>query len=135
MGLDLRRSELLLVEDQPILRSTIATVLRASGFGVTAAANVSEAVALIRSRHFDLLVSDLNLDATHDGFEVIAAMQATQPHAITCILTATPSAKSLLWAIRHNVDGYYEKSSDIAKMARELADFARVRHSRQLAAA
>ena len=135
MGLDLRRSELLLVEDQPILRTTIASILRASGFSVTVAANVSEAVSLIRVRKFDFLISDLNLDADHDGFEVIAEMQRVQPHAVTCILTATPTAKSLLWAMRHNVDGYYEKSVDLVKMARELGEYANARRSLQLAAA
>lgn len=135
MGFDLRRRELLLVEDQPILRSMIASVLRSTGFSVTTAAGVSEAVTLIRANHFDLLISDLNLDSVHDGFDVIAEMQRTQPQAITCILTATPNAKSLLWAMRHNVDGYYEKSSDIFSMAQELMEYVSLRRSLELAAA
>lgn len=135
MGLDLRRSELLLVEDQPILRSTIAAILGATGFSVTTAASVPEAVSLIRSKRFDLLISDLNLDADHDGFEVIAEMQRTQPLAITCILTATPSAKSLLWALRHHVDGYYEKSVNLVTMARELMEYVRNRRTVERAAA
>ncbi len=135
MGLDANKLELLLVEDQPILRTTIAMILGATGFAVTSAASASEATQLIRGKRFDLLVSDLNLETTHDGLQVIQEMQRAQPGVITCIWTATPDAKSLLWSMRNHVDGYFEKTVDMPRLAGLLMEYAQGRRSIQRVAA
>ena len=135
MGLERQRSELLLVEDQPILRTTISTVFHAEGFNVTTASNLPEAISLISAKKFDLLVSDLNIDATHDGLKVIAAMKDAQPEALTFILTATPDAKSALWAVRNNVDDYFAKSAEIHAVARRLMERVVARESAEANAA
>jgi CheY-like chemotaxis protein len=48
-------------------------------FEVVAAANVSEALGLIASERFDVLVTDLHLPDPGDGFTVVTAMRHSQP--------------------------------------------------------
>jgi len=105
-------ANLLLVDDEAVVLFTVSTLLAAQNFRVRAVATVSEALDVIHTEKFDLLVSDLNIAARHDGLKVIAAMHRRQPKCLTFILTATPDLESLLWAIRNKVDDYFMKISD-----------------------
>jgi len=127
--------ELLLVEDDPVIRQIATYVFSANGFVVTPASSFAEAMLVMENKDFDLLVSDLNLSGEHEGLSVIKAMQQMQPSAVTFILTATPDAKSILWAIRHHVDGYFRKSSDLHAVARQVLEYVRSRRQRSPAAA
>lgn len=52
---------LLLVDDNEMVRGTLAKILESGGFRVSAAANVNEALKLIGSEPFDALLSDLHM--------------------------------------------------------------------------
>lgn len=126
MPLNKQVANLLLVDDEAVVRFTVSTLLTAQNFKVTAVATVSEALDLIHTEKFELLVSDLNMAARHDGLKVIEAMRRKQPNCLTFILTATPDLESLLWAIRNRVDDYFMKISDQetlgVKLMEHLAD-------------
>ncbi len=104
---------LLFVDDESSIRTLMPAVLKRHGFEVTAAATVSEALNLIATRSFDVLVSDLNIGEAGDGFTVVSAMRRTQPHAATFILTGYPAFESALEAIRQQVDDYFVKPADV----------------------
>jgi DNA-binding NtrC family response regulator len=112
MPLKKQIAKLLLVDDEAVVRFTASTVLVAQNFKVRTVATVAEALALIHTEKFELLVSDLNIAVRHDGLTVIEAMHRKQPKCLTFILTATPDLESLLWAIRNKVDDYFMKISD-----------------------
>lgn len=102
-------TKILLVDDDPgVLRSLEAVLIR-SGFEVSAVASVPEALELISSKHFDVLLSDLNIGQPGDGFTVVSAMRRVQPHACTFILTGYPDIDSAIQAIRSQVDNYFSK--------------------------
>ncbi len=97
-------------------------VLTRHGFEVTVAASVSEALNLIATRSFDVLISDLNIGEAGDGFTVVSAMRRTHPDAATFILTGYPAFESALEAIRQQVDDYFVKPADVeALVSRILA--------------
>jgi len=72
---------ILLVDDDEIVRDTIKQVLEISEFHVTTANNVSEAIHLIDTESFDVLISDLHMPGAGDGFTVISAMRHKHPFA------------------------------------------------------
>jgi DNA-binding response OmpR family regulator len=116
------RPRLLFVDDESSIRALMPAVLQRHGFEVTGAATVSEALNLIASRTFDVLVSDLNIGEPGDGFTVVSAMRRTQPDAATFILTGYPAFESALEAIRQQVDDYFVKPADVeALVSRILA--------------
>ena len=104
---------LLFVDDEPIIRISLAAVLTQNGFQVTTAATVSEALQYITTQTFDILLSDLNIGNPGDGLTVVSAMRRTQPDAVTMILTGFPAFETALEAIRQQVDDYIVKPADI----------------------
>lgn len=106
------RPQLLFVDDESSIRVLMPAVLARHGFQVTAAGTVSEALNLIATHHFDVLVSDLNIGEPGDGFTVVSAMRRTHPDAATFILTGYPAFESALEAIRQQVDDYFVKPAD-----------------------
>lgn len=104
---------LLFVDDESGIRLTLSAILHQSGFDVTVAASVPEALALIGKNRYEVLLSDLNIGEPGDGFTVVSAMRRSQPHAATFILTGYPDFESALLAIRNQVDDYFTKPADV----------------------
>jgi YesN/AraC family two-component response regulator len=102
-------TKLLFVDDEPTIRLTLPRILEMHEFDVRAAANVPDALALIHTEKFDVLLSDLNIGEPSDGFTVVSAMRRTQPDAITIIITGFPAFETALEAIRGQVDDYIVK--------------------------
>src|ERR1041385_5545894 len=111
---------ILFVDDEPGIRATLPAILSGFGFDVTVAATVPEALGLIASRQFDVLISDLNIGQPGDGFTVVSAMRRTQPEVRTFILTGYPDFKSALEAIRQQVVDYFTKPTDVRKLVETL---------------
>lgn len=111
------RPRLLFVDDEPNIRTLLSAILKQRGFDVTTASTVSEALNLIATQKFDVLLSDLNIGETSDGFTVVSAMRRTHPDTATFILTGFPAFESALEAIRQQVDDYFVKPANVEAMA------------------
>jgi CheY-like chemotaxis protein len=59
---------ILLVDDDEAVRRTLSAVLRGSQFSVTEAANVTDALQLISTQSFEVLLCDLHMPGVGDGF-------------------------------------------------------------------
>lgn len=113
-------SRVLFVDDEPGIRATLPAILAQFGFNVDAAATVPEALHLVATQKFDVLIADLNIGQPGDGFTVVSAMRRTQPSAVTFILTGYPAIESALEAIRQQVDDYLIKPADIQSMVERI---------------
>lgn len=111
---------LLFVDDEPSIRALLAAILKNNGFEVTVAATVAEALNLIATQPFDVLISDLNIGEAGDGFTVVSAMRRTQPEAATFILTGYPAFETALEAIRQQVDDYFVKPADVQALVEKV---------------
>lgn len=116
----MRKVKILLVDDdEPLLRS-LESILVHKGFEVTGVTNVPDALELISSQPFDVLLSDLNVGQPGDGFTVVSAMRRTQPQACTFILTGYPDFESAIRAIRNQVDDYFSKPLDVGQLVHAI---------------
>ena len=79
-------------------------VLTFSQFRVTTAANVGEALHLIDTEPFDVLLSDLHMPGAADGFTVVSAMRHTNPDAVTLMYTGYPALEEAMSAILLQAD-------------------------------
>lgn len=112
-----RRTKILFADDEPAIRLTLPAILEQDGgFEVKAAATVPEALQLINSEEFDVLLADLNIGERSDGFTLISAMRRVQPNAVTLILTGYPDFETALQAIRSQVDDYMTKPAEISHL-------------------
>ena len=65
----------LLVDDDNTVRFTPGKILEHHGFNVSSAANVPDALRLISSGAFDVLLSDLHMPGPGGGLTVVSAMR------------------------------------------------------------
>lgn len=115
-GGEILKKRILFVDDEATIRLTLAAILTKEGFEVTAVGSVPEALQAIQTDPFDILLSDLNIGQPGDGFTVVSAMRRVQPRALTYILTGFPDFENALAAIRSQVDDFFTKPVDVAKL-------------------
>lgn len=120
MGLIHKR--ILFVDDEPAIRATLAAILRRYGFIVTVAATVAEAVEEIKKQEFDLLLSDLNIEAERDGYTVIRAMRQANPNCINIVLTGYPDEESAVEGLKLGIDDYIAKPANADVLVAMLAE-------------
>lgn len=64
-----QQPRILIVEDEPVTRTTLASYLEAQGFHVEAAESAKQADQALERTEFDLLIVDINLDEK-DGLQI-----------------------------------------------------------------
>lgn len=116
----MKRTRILCVDDDPRITTTLPQILGLHGYEVSAASSVPEALNLITSQKFEVLISDLNMGHAADGFTVVHAMRRVNPDCINFILTGFPAFESALQALREQVDDYLTKPSDIPKLVEAI---------------
>jgi ActR/RegA family two-component response regulator len=125
------RIRLLFVDDEEGIRLTLAAVLKKQGFDVITAATVREALSQVNSRHYDVLLCDLNIEKSGDGFVVISAMRYAQPDCVSLVLTAYPSFENAMEAIQHQVDEFFTKPTDVDTLITKIKDKLEARRLRK----
>jgi DNA-binding response OmpR family regulator len=109
--------KVLLVDDDDAIREMMTATLEHKGFEVVAAANVTEALKLITTESFDVLITDLHMPNPSDGFAVITAMRHIQPKALTLLVSGYPDVKSAMDAILLEADEIIVKPVETKKLA------------------
>jgi CheY-like chemotaxis protein len=104
---------ILLVDDDEIVCSTLAALLKEYEFEVTMAVSVSEALKFISSETYDVLLSDLHMPGAGDGLTVVSAMRHANPKTITMLLSAFPEMDAAAQAILLQSDEILVKPMDI----------------------
>jgi len=100
----MKKNRILLAEDQDEVRVAFQEGLESFGFEVAPAASVCEALRLISTETFDVLLSDLHMPDASDGFTVINAMRHTQPNAVTLVLSNYPVLQAAMTALLLQAD-------------------------------
>ncbi len=110
-------TRILLVDDDVVVRMALTGVLEQSGFAVTTAANVPEALRLITgSETYDVLLSDLHMPGAGDGLTVVSAMRHANPQAVTLLLSAFPEMTAAVAAILQQADEILVKPMEITSL-------------------
>jgi two-component system response regulator RegA len=117
--------QLLIVEDDDILRARLARAFRDRGFAVREAADVASATRAIRSELPSHALVDLRLpDAS--GLEVVRALAASNPLPAVVVLTGYGSIATALEAVRLGARHYLTKPADVDEIVsafdREASD-------------
>jgi ActR/RegA family two-component response regulator len=114
--------KVLLVDDDDAIRTMMSLTLEHKGFEVVSAANVTEALKLITTKSFDVLITDLHMPNPSDGFAVITAMRHIQPKALTLLVSGYPDVKSAMDAILLEADEIIVKPFEAKKLADLVQD-------------
>jgi DNA-binding response OmpR family regulator len=80
-------AEILVVDDEPSIRSLLGETLRIAGFNPAMASDGKSALEDIRMRNFDLILLDINMPRI-SGFETLKEIRRIQPNLPVIVLSA-----------------------------------------------
>ncbi len=109
------KSNILVVDDEPVARQSLTDILKLEGYVVASAANGQAAVEHVRTHAVDLMVVDLKMPGM-DGLEVIQVVNQTSPETEIILLTAHGSIETAIQALRLRVHDYLLKPASPAQV-------------------
>ncbi len=99
---------ILVVDDEPRIRTTLERLLTGDGHTVASAATAPDALAAVQSALFDLALVDLRLGAD-DGLDLIAPLLDRLPALRILVITAHGTIASAVEALRRGAADYLPK--------------------------
>ncbi|MGH9466620.1 MAG: response regulator [Terriglobales bacterium] len=103
---------ILVVEDDLDLLELTAAIL-GQAHHVVCESTTAPALRRIASEHFDLLVTDLNIEGAGDGLLLAGAMRSLQPQARTVLITGFPDFTRAVAAMQATLDLMLIKPVDV----------------------
>ncbi|MBL8750352.1 MAG: response regulator transcription factor [Planctomycetes bacterium] len=106
---------ILLVEDDRAIRTVLQDALQNDDHSVTSAADGDEALALLRTRKFDLLVLDVLLPGP-SGLEILQAVRRTDRETPVLLLTARGGEGDKVLGLELGADDYVTKPFSLREL-------------------
>jgi len=128
---------ILILDDEPVIRDVLRTVLSRAGFAAAEAATAAEGLERLAAGSVDLLLLDLMLP-DRPGLEVLAEVRSRWPEIPVVVITAYSSVESAIAAMRQGAYHYLPKpfrNDEIVHVVRQALEKRRlVAENRELKA-
>lgn len=102
------KATILVVEDEPGTREAMARVLCMEGYEVHTAGNVADALEFL-DEPVDLVLSDVRMDSTSDGLELLRKWKERRPETAFIMATAYGEVESAVAAMKFGAEDYLTK--------------------------
>jgi two-component system, OmpR family, KDP operon response regulator KdpE len=117
--LNAENGTVLIVDDERSIRLSLRTILTNLGFTIVEAARGEEALALVRTAHFDAVLLDINMPGI-GGIDVCRAMRRNVPRLPIIMLTVQGSEDSKVEALDAGADDYITKPFQLRELTARL---------------
>ena len=107
-------ARILIIDDDPNLRSLLSETLVLSGYLVATAESGKKAIERLETEIFDLALVDLFLNDDVHGLQVVDYLRRKQPNTAVLVLTGFSSFETVLQSLRLGVDEYLVKPVEAA---------------------
>ncbi len=121
---------LLIVEDEPLLRITMADALRKEGWVVDVAEDGVKGAALFEQHQHDLVLTDLVMPKL-GGIELLKRIKALSPDTTVVIITAHGTVDRAVEAMREGATDFIAKPFSMAQLVVRLSNVCSVRILRE----
>lgn len=111
----------LLIEDEEVLRRSLATYLRNSGYSVYEAENGEVAIAALDALVVDVVVADLRLSGV-DGLTVLREVKRRDVNLPVIMMTACGDIEPAVAAMKAGAYDYLSKPFEPAELQRRIAN-------------
>ena len=108
-------TRLLIVDDQPSIRTSLSLVLTEIGYSVRCAGDGFEALSELRMAIPDILLTDLNMPGM-SGFELLSVVHRRFPWVGTIAMSGAFSGDEVLSGVL--ADAFYQKGSSVESLLR-----------------
>ncbi|MCX6954799.1 MAG: response regulator [Verrucomicrobia bacterium] len=104
------------VDDESEIRELLREILTASGYRISGASSVEEAMRLVRSDPPDLVITDLQLEES-DGFELVEQVKAVAPKIPVIMLTGVLFDPEVIRGpVGEKIAAYVEKTAPLERV-------------------
>jgi DNA-binding response OmpR family regulator len=99
---------ILIIDDEAVLRQTLARILQQNGFAVMTAENGDQGLIFLQSNSFDLVFMDIRMPGL-PGLDVLEQIRNQNPNLPVVLFTAQPDIHSAVEALRRGATDYLLK--------------------------
>src|SRR3954469_24969645 len=109
------KAKILVVDDEPNVLMTVQAILARDGYDVDALDDPEAALDAVRTRHYDLVLTDLKMPRV-DGLALLAEVRKSSPETVTVMMTGYGSVDSALEAVQLGAYEYLVKPTEVAEL-------------------
>ena len=124
----MQSTRILIVDDELIMRESLAGWLERDGHEVNTAASGEAALAMCAERRFDILLVDIKMEGI-SGLEVLRRVKESDPDVAVVMITAYGSISSAIEAMKNGAFDYLLKPFDPSELGVLIGKI--IRHQQQ----
>jgi len=103
-----RKFQILIVDDEPLIRESLFEILRIEGYGVAMVDSGEEALGLLKKSKFDIVVTDFKLPLM-SGIDLLTVIKKDYPKTDLIVITGYGSIETAVEAMRRGAFDYITK--------------------------
>lgn len=108
----LANPQILVVDDEPDLRTLYELALQREGYRVTSAATLVQATEMLGTEHFDIIITDMRLP-DGSGLDILQYLRKRQRRERCIVITAYGSAENAVESLKAGAFDYLTKPVDL----------------------
>lgn len=109
------KEKVLFVDDEKVILRSFSAALNHKGYITSTANSGEEAVQLLRSQHFDIVVTDLKMPGI-DGIQVLKEVKLRDQQTAVIVLTGYGDLDSAIDSLRLGADDYLQKPCEVKEL-------------------
>jgi len=113
------KAVILIIDDDPNLRKTLADILKVKGYATLAAKDGAEGLAYLQANTVALALIDLGLPDI-SGLDILSAIKANHPSTAVIILTGNATVESAIEATNRGAFSYLLKPYEIEQLMLQI---------------
>jgi DNA-binding NtrC family response regulator len=111
-----KRARIAIVDDEEIVRESLAGWLQMDGYEVDQASSAEAALELLKSRRYNIIFLDIKMPGM-DGIELLGHLQKDDPELAVVMITAFGSIDTAVLAMKRGAHDYLLKPFDPAEIS------------------
>ena len=112
-------TNILVIDDEPLIRETLTEFLNQEGFKVICASSGEEGIKLATNTRFELCLCDLQLPGM-DGIAFLQELQRISPEVFVVMITAYATVENAVEAFKRGAQDYLIKPVILAELSEKI---------------
>lgn len=119
---EITNATVLIVDDETAIRYSVSKTLQRAGYEVQEAESGEHALALLKTRPFDVVLTDIRMpNSAFDGVELVRRIKEIDPDTVVILMTGYPSLSTAVEALRLGAHDYLIKPSSSQDIRQSVA--------------
>jgi len=109
--------KILVIDDEPLMRISLTDSLKGKGYLVESASSGEQALQLLRSGQYDIVITDLRLPQ-YDGMAILKECKKISPDTEVILITAYATVESAVEAMKRGAYDYITKPFHLEELGK-----------------